>query len=96
MEDVNPHLKKYSYILLNYGDNSNNLSLEVENDAGTSGYGEKSTKGSRIFVPLCGKSLDMSYLASHPKVSHVVGIDIVRTAGEVRHVHEHLFMKYFS
>jgi hypothetical protein len=36
----------------------------------------------QIFVPLCGKSVDLAYLASHPKVSQVVGIDILRTAAE--------------
>ena len=36
----------------------------------------------RIFVPLCGKSVDLAYLAFHPKISHVVGIDIVRDAAE--------------
>ena len=41
-----------------------------------------STLTSRVFVPLCGKSVDLAYLSSHPKVSHVVGIDIVRTAAE--------------
>jgi thiopurine S-methyltransferase len=35
-----------------------------------------------IFVPLCGKSVDLAFLASHEKVSHVVGIDIVRVAAE--------------
>mmetsp|Transcript_32530 Transcript_32530/g.68397 ORF Transcript_32530/g.68397 Transcript_32530/m.68397 type:complete len:301 (-) Transcript_32530:53-955(-) len=39
-------------------------------------------EGTRIFVPLCGKSVDLAYLASHPKISHVVGIDIVRNAAE--------------
>ena len=35
-----------------------------------------------IFVPLCGKSVDLAYLASHSKVSHVVGIDIIRDSAE--------------
>lgn len=34
----------------------------------------------RIFVPLCGKSVDMAYLAQHPSVSEVVGIDGIRKA----------------
>jgi hypothetical protein len=38
--------------------------------------------GTRIFVPLCGKSVDLAYLASHPQVSYVVGIDIVHDAVE--------------
>ncbi len=33
-------------------------------------------------MPLCGKSVDLAYLASHPKISHVVGVDIVRDAAE--------------
>ncbi|EED92485.1 methyl transferase [Thalassiosira pseudonana CCMP1335] len=36
----------------------------------------------RVFVPLCGKSVDLAHLAAHPKVSHVVGIDIMRDAAE--------------
>mmetsp|Transcript_32619 Transcript_32619/g.55152 ORF Transcript_32619/g.55152 Transcript_32619/m.55152 type:complete len:278 (+) Transcript_32619:65-898(+) len=39
-------------------------------------------ESNRIFVPLCGKSVDMAYLASNPKVSHVVGIDIIKQAAE--------------
>jgi thiopurine S-methyltransferase len=35
-----------------------------------------------VFVPLCGKSVDMAYLASNSKVSHVVGIDIIKQAAE--------------
>ncbi|KAL9190368.1 hypothetical protein ACHAXT_007579 [Thalassiosira profunda] len=35
---------------------------------------------SRVLVPLCGKSVDLAFLATHPKVSHVAGIDIVRNA----------------
>lgn len=35
-----------------------------------------------IFVPLCGKSVDLVYLSTHPNVSQVVGIDILRTAAE--------------
>jgi thiopurine S-methyltransferase len=44
------------------------LGIDVENNS--------------VFVPLCGKSVDLAHLASHPKVSHVVGIDIVRDAAE--------------
>jgi len=43
---------------------------------------DETNEGVRIFVPLCGKSVDLAYLASHPKTSHVVGIDIVRNAAE--------------
>lgn len=43
--------------------------------------GDSDNKNS-VFVPLCGKSVDLAYLASHSKVSNVVGIDIVRDAAE--------------
>lgn len=63
--DVNPHLQKYTHLLLGSEED------QRSNDVTT-----------RIFVPLCGKSVDLAYLASHPKISHVVGIDIVRDAAE--------------
>ena len=62
---VNPHLQKYSNLLLG----------DVGEDAGT-----RCESNLRIFVPLSGKSVDLAYLAEHPKISHVVGIDIVRQA----------------
>jgi thiopurine S-methyltransferase len=33
-----------------------------------------------IFVPLCGKTIDMAYLATHPGVKEVVGVDGIREA----------------
>lgn len=70
LEDINPHLKKYATILFDEN-NDEGDDVRINNDA-----------GSRIFVPLCGKSIDLAYLTDHPKVSHVVGIDIVRNAAE--------------
>jgi thiopurine S-methyltransferase len=43
---------------------------------------ERDENNNRIFVPLCGKSVDMAYLASKSKVSHVVGVDIIQQAAE--------------
>ncbi len=63
-DDVNPHLAKYTDLLLGNECNSTN------------------DGAARVFVPLCGKSVDLAHLASHPKTSHVVGIDIVRDAAE--------------
>jgi thiopurine S-methyltransferase len=34
----------------------------------------------RIFVPLCGKTVDMAFLATHNSISEIVGIDGVRKA----------------
>jgi thiopurine S-methyltransferase len=38
--------------------------------------------GARIFVPLCGKTVDMHYMATKRKVSEVVGVDAARQAME--------------
>ena len=38
--------------------------------------------GCRVLVPLCGKSLDISYLAQQRKVAEVVGVDGIRMAVE--------------
>jgi thiopurine S-methyltransferase len=38
--------------------------------------------GVRLFVPLCGKSVDLAYLASQPNVAEVVGLDGIRKALE--------------
>lgn len=34
----------------------------------------------RVFVPLCGKTVDLAFLASHTSVGQVVGIDGIRKA----------------
>ena len=34
----------------------------------------------RIFVPLCGKTIDMAFLAKHKSISEIVGIDGIRKA----------------
>ena len=36
----------------------------------------------RVFVPLCGKTVDMAYLAQQPTVQEVVGLDGIRAALE--------------
>ena len=36
--------------------------------------------GARILVPLCGKSVDMNYMATKRKVAEVVGVDVIRQA----------------
>lgn len=38
--------------------------------------------GVRVFVPLCGKSVDLAYLASRKSVDQVVGLDGIRKALE--------------
>lgn len=54
-------------------------------------------ESNRIFVPLCGKSVDMAFLATNPKVSHVVGIDIIKQAAEdFAEEHPALSMKKFQ
>ena len=46
-----------------------------------------------VFVPLCGKSLDMKYLAQHSGVAEVVGIDGISKA-IVSVMRPFLFIKY--
>jgi len=41
---------------------------------------KESTSDFRIFVPLCGKTVDMAFLAQHPSVSQVVGVDGIKKA----------------
>ena len=36
----------------------------------------------RVFVPLCGKTVDMAYLTQLDNVEHVVGVDAIRIAVE--------------
>ncbi len=66
LDHVNPHLAKYTDVLI--GKNRSKV--------------DAAEGGSRVFVPLCGKSVDLASLANHSNVSHVVGIDIVRNAAE--------------
>mmetsp|Transcript_3394 Transcript_3394/g.7658 ORF Transcript_3394/g.7658 Transcript_3394/m.7658 type:complete len:305 (-) Transcript_3394:61-975(-) len=65
--DVNPHLIKNLDRLL---------------PPPSSGDEDTSPAGTSVFVPLCGKSVDLAHLADHPRVSTVVGIDIVKDAAE--------------
>ncbi|EJK75044.1 hypothetical protein THAOC_03244, partial [Thalassiosira oceanica] len=65
--DVNPHLIKNLDRLL---------------PPPSSGDEDTSPAGISVFVPLCGKSVDLAHLADHPRVSTVVGIDIVKDAAE--------------
>ncbi len=67
-DDVNPHLLNHINHLFDSSDDYDGADANID--------------GTQIFVPLCGKSVDLAYLASHPKVSQVVGIDILRTAAE--------------
>jgi thiopurine S-methyltransferase len=42
--------------------------------------GETCSDPVRVFVPLCGKTVDMAFLAQHPAISEMVGIDGIRKA----------------
>ena len=39
-------------------------------------------QGVRVFIPLCGKTVDMAFLSKNPAVSEVVGVDGIRKALE--------------
>ena len=71
-EDINPHLLKHINTVLLSSNESNAYPIPKHN----------------VFVPLCGKSIDLAYLATHTGIWNVVGIDIVRNAA-VDFVFEH-------
>eukprot|EP00527_Entomoneis_sp_CCMP2396_P002176 CAMPEP_0198145184 /NCGR_PEP_ID=MMETSP1443-20131203/21718_1 /TAXON_ID=186043 /ORGANISM="Entomoneis sp., Strain CCMP2396" /LENGTH=277 /DNA_ID=CAMNT_0043808751 /DNA_START=118 /DNA_END=948 /DNA_ORIENTATION=+ len=53
--------------------------------------GDESQQQLRVFVPLCGKSVDLAYFATHPNVSHALGVDGVSKPLEAfAKEHEHL------
>lgn len=53
--------------------------ISKENDEKTC-QSEVATQDFRVFLPLCGKSVDMAFLAIQPSVGQVVGIDGIRKA----------------
>lgn len=55
----------------------NFVAAEQEEDAGA---GSGTCIPVRVFVPLCGKTVDMAFLAEHPSVTEVLGIDGVSKA----------------
>ena len=68
MSDVNPALKKYEDKL--FPNNDDTATGDVQEDC----------SAIRVFVPLCGKTIDMAYLTS--KVGQVVGVDGIEMALE--------------
>ena len=69
--------EKWSAPKLGWHLDSVNPNLEKYTDLWLGGKADNN-----IFVPLCGKSVDLAYLALHSRVSHVVGIDIIRDSAE--------------
>ena len=65
--------------LLKYG-NQVIPSFDVSSDEKSCQSEEIKNSNFRIFVPLCGKTVDMAFLAKHPSVSQVVGVDGIRKA----------------
>jgi len=63
-EDINPYLLKHINTILLSSNAGNAYPIPKHN----------------VFVPLCGKSIDLAYLATHTGIRNVVGIDIVRNA----------------
>jgi len=75
---LRPHhfLEKYGHeIIPNFADPSPSTDNNTcDNDTTTVG------KQARVFIPLCGKTVDLAFMAEHRGVSEVVGIDGVRKA----------------
>jgi len=78
------HRNQPHHFLMKYGDKIiPNFSSSV--DSATTSCKEDNTtdhQAVRIFVPLCGKTVDMAFLAEHNGISEVVGIDGVQKALE--------------
>jgi thiopurine S-methyltransferase len=76
--DVNPTLLQYGHELIpNFmvdRDSSSSSSTTCEDT------NETNNKGIRVLVPLCGKTVDMAFLAQQPSVTEVVGVDGIRKA----------------
>jgi len=68
--DVNMALKKYAHLIV----------PPAEEEAPSCSDSSSSSDGVSVFVPLCGKTVDMAFFATQPNVAHVVGIDGVRKA----------------
>jgi len=70
LSDVNPVLTKFADDLLKPASSDENSSEQVEGDC----------SATRVFVPLCGKTLDMVYLAN--RAGDVYGVEGIKTALE--------------
>lgn len=83
-QDPHAFLLKYgSHIVPNFNaaDNSNNECRdESQNTCEAADKEDVNNNGARIFVPLCGKTVDMNFLAKHDGVQEVVGCDGIRKA----------------
>mmetsp|Transcript_28055 Transcript_28055/g.51094 ORF Transcript_28055/g.51094 Transcript_28055/m.51094 type:complete len:337 (-) Transcript_28055:63-1073(-) len=94
--DVNPTLLQYGHeIIPNFmvdrdsssstcEDGANNSDRIRSNSATTTEesdiHNNNKNKGIRVLVPLCGKTVDMAFLAQQPSVTEVVGVDGIRKA----------------
>eukprot|EP00978_Attheya_sp_CCMP212_P020472 scaffold58661_cov59-Attheya_sp.AAC.3 len=89
--DVNPTLLQYGHeIIPNFMvDRDSSSSTTCEDGANNDGTRSNSAtnteetntnKGIRVLVPLCGKTVDMAFLAQQPSVTEVVGVDGIRKA----------------
>lgn len=63
-----------SFIVADNEDSNSN------NDGDTTCQSPDGAKDFRVFVPLCGKTVDMAFLADQKSVTQVVGIDGIRKA----------------
>jgi len=84
LEDVNPQLIKHGHHILNIDNNDETKTTKEKNG------------GVRVLFPLCGKTVDMAYLASSSKgeISRVVGVDgVAKALAEFALEHPELGMK---
>uniref|UniRef100_A0A7S2EJL1 thiopurine S-methyltransferase n=1 Tax=Ditylum brightwellii TaxID=49249 RepID=A0A7S2EJL1_9STRA len=74
------HLKDAHFMLLRYFPQ---LMEELKPSTTTTTCSDETSKSVRVLVPLCGKSVDLVYLAKHDAVSEVVGVDGIQKAIDI-------------
>jgi thiopurine S-methyltransferase len=89
LSEVNPVIEKYGHrFLVDVSPTTPTAEEEEEVDATTSitpptcKESSSNNNNTRVFVPLCGKTVDMAYLATTSYTTEVVGVEGIRLALE--------------
>lgn len=69
-DEVNHVIQKHGHKILPY----------FEDEASCPAPDHPDFQGVRVFVPLCGKTVDLAFFASQPAVTEVVGVDGIQQA----------------
>eukprot|EP00592_Proboscia_alata_P004421 CAMPEP_0194378866 /NCGR_PEP_ID=MMETSP0174-20130528/37149_1 /TAXON_ID=216777 /ORGANISM="Proboscia alata, Strain PI-D3" /LENGTH=303 /DNA_ID=CAMNT_0039161177 /DNA_START=56 /DNA_END=964 /DNA_ORIENTATION=+ len=78
--EIHNSLKQFGHILVPNFSLEAGESMRVDSSCNSSGIDRETSV--RVFVPLCGKSVDLAFLAKQKGVLEVVGVDGIRKALE--------------